>query len=222
LAITGTPEVAQQHLTEAHESTDSQWPRLGFLSPLHPFVDWLVDKVLVHLGRNQAPVVVCDVAHPTFCVQAAFSNGRGQPQLVEWLAVTHADGSSEVTDLFEALDAAGVSADMSNPGANDETMPVAELAKLLPHVVAAARTEIAARREAHDAELVESLEPHVERLREWSQRSNVVAARLDDRRRGERERRIGVIRNDTKALIDSLRTEGEPLIRVLAVLVPRP
>ncbi|MCP4086614.1 MAG: hypothetical protein GY745_16400 [Actinomycetia bacterium] len=39
-------------------------------------IDWLVDKVLVGVGRNQAPVLKAKVPQPIFCVQGQYSNGR--------------------------------------------------------------------------------------------------------------------------------------------------
>ena len=92
---------------------------MGHLSPLHPFVDWLVDKVLVAVGRNEALVMATDVEQPTFCVQGMYSNGRGQPQLVEWLAITvdpHT-GAHAVDDLFAALQRAGVGPTTANAAA---------------------------------------------------------------------------------------------------------
>ena len=34
------------------------WPDIGFLSDQHPVVDWLVDKALSRVRRNEAPVLV--------------------------------------------------------------------------------------------------------------------------------------------------------------------
>ena len=45
------------------------------LSPLHPVIDWAVDKVLVGLDRNTAPVMAADVAAPMVLVQGMYSNG---------------------------------------------------------------------------------------------------------------------------------------------------
>jgi YfiH family protein len=37
------------------------WPDVTFVSDVHPMVEWLVDKVLLRLGRQQAPVLLADV-----------------------------------------------------------------------------------------------------------------------------------------------------------------
>jgi hypothetical protein len=218
LKVTADPFVAERHLAEARRSTDSQWPTVGHLSPLHPFVDWLVDKVLVAIGRNEAPVILADVDQPTFCIQGMYSNGRGQPQLVEWMAVTETLGSTVVVDLFDALHRAGVTAAMPNSG---RSIDLDALAARLPDAVAAARSELESRRGAHDARIEERLNEPQDRLKRWTHASHQLAFDFDERRRRERDDYTRAVRTDTETLIDSLRTAGQPMIRVLAVLVGR-
>jgi len=218
IRITADPTVAQRRLDVARASTDSAWPDVAYLSPLHPLIDWLVDKLLVMVGRNQAPVIRAAVDSPTFCVQGMWSNGQGRPQLVEWLAVTsESDGTHRIEDLFEVLRRAGVGPGMANTGVDVDTTP---LTAELDGVVEASRAELHRRRAAHDARVEELLAAPTERLAEWVQRSNQMAFELDERRRGLKERQVGEVRDDTQSLIASLRTTGDPMIRVLAVLVP--
>jgi hypothetical protein len=218
IKVTANREVAQQRLDAARSSTTSQWPDVAFLSPLHPLMDWLVDKVLVQVGRNQAPVLEAEVAEPAFCVQGLWSNGQGRPQLVEWLAITpKPGGAAAIEDLFDVLERAGVKPRMPNAG---RVPDLGALSGLLSGVVDSARAELGRRRADHDAEVEELLKAPAERLDAWVHQSNQLAFDLDDRRRGSRERHVGEVRNDTRRLIESLRTTGDPMIRVLAVLVP--
>lgn len=214
--LTADRQGAEAHLKRARDSTTSSWPDIGFLSPLHPFLDWLADKVLLAVGRNQAPVVVAGVEHPTFCVQGLYSNGRGQPQLVAWLAVDA--GTGAVDDLFGVLGRAGVRAGMPNPGA---PLDLAPLQAALPAAVASARAELARRKDAHEAALDQRLAEPADRLDSWVTRSRQLAFNLDDRRRRDREHYTRDVAADTTALIQSMRTAGQPLVRVVAVLVPR-
>lgn len=216
LRLTADDHIANQQLARAREDTSSTWPEVGYLSPLHPFVDWLADKVLVAVERNQAPVIMADVASPIFCIQGIYSNGRGQPQLVEWLAVR--PGASEpVGELFQALKEAGVRHDMANPGASVDT---AALAKQLPTVIEAARTELERRRNDREVLIERRLEEHRLRRQRWTQGRMDLEERIDNQAkanalRKDRER----IEGETDRLIESMRTTGRPLIRVLAVLV---
>ncbi|HTN99895.1 MAG TPA: DEAD/DEAH box helicase, partial [Microthrixaceae bacterium] len=218
MKLTADMTVADSQLTRARESTDSQWPTVGYLSPLHPIIDWLVDKVLVMVGRNQAPVLSAAVDAPTFCLQGVWSNGRGRPQLVEWLAVTpNGTESPQIADLFTTLTGAGVGPSMSNTGKLVDTAP---LQTYLPAVVAAARTELKKRRSTHDEHIDQLLAPPRNRLTRWVDESNQLALQLDERPRNQREKYVGEVKESTARLIESLRTTGDPMIRVLAVLVP--
>jgi superfamily II DNA or RNA helicase len=218
IKVTADRDVAQRRLDAARASTDSTWPDVAYLSPLHPLMDWLVDKLLVQVGRNQAPMIEASVDVPTFCVQGLWSNGQGRPQLVEWLAVSPVDGQHRIEDMFEVLRRAGVGPGMPNTGRDLDPAP---LTAALQGVVEASRDELRRRRAEHDARVEELLNPPAQRLGEWVQRSNQLAFQLDDRRRSQRERHVGEVRNDTERLIESLRTTGDPMIRVLAVLVPQ-
>jgi superfamily II DNA or RNA helicase len=216
IRLTGDTHHADVALAHARASTDSQWPAVGYLSPLHPLVDWLVDKVLANIGRNHAPIVVANVDRPTFAVLGSFANGRGQPQLVEWMAVSVGPDGVLVSDLFQTLARAGVAGGMVNPG---QSVSTETLSPHVPIAVAAAREALASRRAEHDKTLAELLSTPSERLSAWRRQSHQLAFALDDKRRRERDRYTSTVTQDTEALIESMRTVGEPLVRVLAVLV---
>ena len=221
LRVTGDVVVAEHALKRARETKKSMWPEIGHLSPLHPFLDWITDKVLVAVGRNQAPVLVGQVEEPVFCVQGLYANGQGRPQLVEWLAVTAEQtepSGHRVEELFAVLDRAGIRAGMTNPGSALDPAP---LRKALPKVLAAARGELAQRRAAHDAKLNELLAEPAQRLDTWEKQSRALALDLPELQRRQRDRYTSTVRDETQATIDSLRTAGEPLVRVLAVIVRR-
>lgn len=221
LKVTGDSHVADEALADARGSSDSQWPTISHLSPLHPLVDWLVDKVLAGLGRNEAPVVVANVDRPTLAILGSYANGRGQPQLVEWMAVSVGPDGTIVSDLFATLERAGVTVDIANPGPLDPEH-VAGLHAHISTAVDAARRELAVRQKDHDATLDEILAAPKHRLDTWRQLSFDAAFGLEGDRRSKRERYTRSVIDDTEALIASLRTSGQPLIRVLAMLVPAP
>lgn len=221
LRLTADRDAANAHLERARNKEDSQWPEIGHLSPLHPLVGWLVDKVLVRVGRNEAPILRAAVDVPTFCVQGVWSNGRGQPQLVDWMGVRlEADGAHSIGDLFETLGAAGVEPSMANPGPVFETDRTL-LQHALPGVIDAVTAELGRRRADHDETVEELLAGPRERLEAWEHRSRQLALVLDqDHRRRQRLRQVDEVTAQTERLIESLRTTGSPLVRVLAVLVP--
>lgn len=218
LKITADTQVANDKLSQAHNDDKTNWPAVSYLSPLHPFVEWLTDKVLVTVGRNEAPAIVANVDQPTFCIQGMHSNGRGQPQLVEWMAVRFDGSTPVVSDLFDALKAANVAPNMINPGI---PLPLEQTAALVPAAVDAARAELDARRAAHDQVIEDRLAEPTARLVAWTNRRHTLSTNLDnEKRRRDADRHTSAVRTDTTELIESLRTKGQPLVRVLAVLMP--
>ncbi len=216
LRLTADPEVAASELARARSDTASSWPTVGYLSPLHPFLDWLVDKVLVSVGRNEALVLRADVERPVFCVQGSYANGRGRPQVVEWLAVSPG-AARPVADLFDALDEAGVGPSMTNPGTD---VDVAAVQALVPAAVELARGALRERREEHDRVVEERLAEPRRRLQEWVRRCRQRERELANEPRARqlaKERRETCERVERE--IESMRTSGDPLVRVLAVLV---
>ncbi|MFI0411324.1 DEAD/DEAH box helicase [Actinomadura sp. 3N508] len=211
MKVTFDMDLARRKLAEARDQK-TLWPDTAYLSDLHPLVDWVTDKVLVQLGRQTAPVIVARVDEPTYLVQGAYSNHFGRPTVVEWMAV--ASGRVLPGKMPGILTAAGVGPDMTNTGRPIDLGP---LTARIPDAVATARRHLEERRAHFDAEIVAPLAEYRDHLESWRQlaldgtpasHQKRAEARVDDT--VERQRR----------LLDSLQTTGEPLLRVLAVVVP--
>lgn len=203
MRVTFSKDLAQRKLSEAEKSKTMLWPAIGYLSDLHPMIEWLTDKVLLRVVRQQAPVLTARVAEPTFLVQGVYSNALGQPTVVEWMAVTGLPGSPKISDMTDALMAAGVGPGMVNTGRFGD---IDALRELVPAAVTAAREHLQRRRDAYDAAVDEPIVAYSERVRKWEQLSlgdvSATAEKLDD-------------------MIAQFHTAGEPLLRILAVLSPQ-
>ncbi|MBE1532627.1 DEAD/DEAH box helicase [Actinomadura algeriensis] len=209
MRVTFDHDLASRKLTEArHHKT--MWPDIAYLSDLHPLVEWVTDKVLVQLGRQTAPVIVAGVDAPTYLVQGVYSNNFGQPTVVEWMAVQ--DGRVLPDTMPDLLAAAGVGPDMANTGRPLDLEP---LQARLPDAVASARRHLDERRAHYDAEIAGPLDDYRRHLASWQQLS-LDGAHVSQRRRD----RVDDTMDRQQRLLDSLQTTGEPLLRVLAVLVP--
>ncbi|MCP3913277.1 MAG: hypothetical protein GY713_20305 [Actinomycetia bacterium] len=125
-------------------------------------------------------------------------------------------GNWMVDDLLPTLERAGVGPGTPNDGVGPDT---SGLHAQLDQVVATARTELDSRRLAHDATIEQLLAEPTERLRSWVGRRHEQGSLVDESRRRERDRYTRDIRTDTEELIESMRTTGQPPVRVLAVLV---
>jgi hypothetical protein len=205
---------AQLSLDEARKSKQTIWPRVGFVSDVHPVVDWLVDKVLIRLGRQQAPVLRATVDTPVFLVQGVYCNQRGQPTLVEWMAVSGLPDAPVVRPMPEVLRQAGIHPEMANPNAPAD---LPGLQALVPAAVAAARDHIAKRLVAWQDRISAPLRDYEGRVNRWEQASLVEdkmpAPLLRHRNQVIRDRAA-----EQRAIAKALDTSGDPLLRVLAVL----
>ncbi|MFF3905388.1 SNF2-related protein [Streptomyces sp. NPDC001848] len=209
MLVTFDRTLALRKLKDAHDSRDTNWPNVSFLTDIHPVVEWLTDKVLVQFGRQEAPVIASPyVRHPTFLVQGIYSNALGRPTVVQWMAVTGLPSTPVVSSLSAALDAAQVDPRLAVTG---EPRDISGLTALVPAAVSAARDHLERSRKAWDALIEEPLAEYRKQLTEWHQDSLPGTA-------GRRRHQIEETAQKQSRLLSELQTTGRPLLRVLAVL----
>ena len=160
MKVTFDRKLAQRKLDEARQ-TKTLWPDIAYLSDLHPMIEWLTDKVLLRITRQQAPVLIADVSEPVFLVQGVYSNALGQPTVVEWMAVTGLPDEPRVAGLTDTLKQAGVGPGMVN---TLQFGDIARLQELVPAAVQAARAHLEERREDYDRTVDEPLNEYRERV----------------------------------------------------------
>ncbi|MGV9222147.1 helicase-related protein [Streptomyces albogriseolus] len=210
MLVTFNRRLAEHSLQRARESSTSSWPEISLLTDLHPVVEWLTDKVLVGMGRQEAPMITANVAEPIYLVQGVYSNKLGRPTVVKWMGVTWREavpgraGEGLVDDdMVSLLRRCGVGPTMANKRRYREPGP---LRADLPHVLDTAEAFLNTHRDAWDEPLREPIEQYKRRLGTWQQ-PTLAGERTKER---------------LADLADSLLTTGRPLLRVLAVLVPDP
>jgi superfamily II DNA or RNA helicase len=213
MKVTFNRGLAQRKLDEARQ-TKTLWPEIAYLSDLHPMIEWLTDKVLLRVPRQQAPVLLADVMRPMFLIQGVYSNALGQPTVVEWMAVTGLPDTPDIDDMTDALTRAGVGPSMVNTLKQGN---LADLQALVPAAVDAARKHLEASRAEYDARVNGPIEEYGNRLGTWEQLS------LDSLMTQPRSKRdqVSETARELRRMTDALRTAGEPLLRVLAVLSPQ-
>ncbi|ROQ35015.1 SNF2 domain-containing protein [Streptomyces sp. PanSC19] len=203
LLVTFNRRLAQHSLQRAREAgSTSSWPEISLLTDLHPVVEWLTDKVLVRLGRQEAPMITAEVAEPTYLVQGVYSNALGRPTVVKWMGVTRSGAVDD--DMVSLLRRSGVGPTMANKLRHRDPAP---LAAAIPAVLEAAEAFMERHRDAWDRPLRESIERHKLRLGDWEQPTLA----------GEHTKR-----RLTDLADDLLTTRQRPMLRVLAVLLPDP
>jgi hypothetical protein len=185
---------------------------IAYLSDLHPMIEWLTDKVLLRIARQQAPVLIADVDEPVFLIQGVYSNALGQPTVVAWMAVTGLPGEPRVASLTDTLKQAGVGPGMVNTLQFGDT---ARLQELVPVAVRAARAHLEARRADYDRTVNEPLNEYRGRVKMWRQDSLID---VPAQSRTRREQQVDATAGQLNKMITELHTAGEPLLRILAVL----
>ncbi|MDX3116720.1 helicase, partial [Streptomyces scabiei] len=218
MKLTFSKKDAADSLKRAREDADSSslWPDAHYVGELHPVMEWITDKVLVQLGRQQALVIQVDrtrLPGPVFLTQGVWSNKDGRPTVVAWLAVDRlglSDQQPRIRELTPTLLAdLGLGPDMPDHFAEGDP---AALRRHVPQAVEATRREMRLRRE--DAEKL------VDRpLREYTQRVGLWRAQTLPGFSGGRTARDRAAENLEEAAA-RLRTTGDPMVRVLAVLEP--
>ncbi|HTJ70692.1 MAG TPA: SNF2-related protein [Actinospica sp.] len=207
LLVTFDKDTARRRLTEALQSSNSQWPSTGYLTDLHPMIEWITDKVLVQLGRHQAPVLRARVGEPTFLIQGTYSNQFGRPTVVEWMAVGVRTGS--VAELLSVLADCGVGPGMPAHAVSDERLTV--LQPLVAEAIDIASRHLMAQRGQYDRQMDELLEEYRDKLDTWHQPSLID---LGETANNQMHRDVAARRE----LLDKLAAHGEPMLRLLAVL----
>ncbi|WCN04296.1 DEAD/DEAH box helicase [Streptomyces sp. M92] len=208
LKVTFNRRLADHSLTRARASATSSWPDISLLTDLHPVMEWLTDKVLIRLDRQEAPVLTADVPEPTYLVQGIYSNALGRPTVVKWMAVT-TDGEVD-DDMVAVLSRAKVGPTMANPGLAHDT---ARLAEAIPGALDIAESFLERHREAWDEPLRAPIEEYKARLGSWEQPTLAAGD-------GSAPTAPPSPRDRLASLADSLLTTGRPMLRVLAVLAP--
>ncbi|MPY59580.1 DEAD/DEAH box helicase [Streptomyces spongiae] len=218
MKLTFSKEDAADSLRRAREEADSTslWPDAHYVGELHPVLEWITDKVLVQLGRQQAPVIQVDrarVPEPVFLTQGVWSNQDGRPTVVAWLAVDRLDRPGQeprVRELTRPLLAElGLGPDMPDHFAQGD---LTELQQQVPAAVDATRREMERRRTEADEHIDRPLREYEESVGRWLEQPlpGFSGGRTARERAAEK----------LEEAATRLRTTGDPMVRVLAVLEP--
>lgn len=210
MVLTFDRALAQRSLQAALNAAVTQWPSVSFLTDIHPVLDWITDKVLVRLGRHEAFVLHARVGKPVFLIQGTYTNRLGRPTVVEWMAVTGMPDQARVEPMQQTLWQAGVGSEMDGMVVSAAT--IRRLQQLVPAAVDEATRYLKARRAEYDQQIAGPLENYRARLNAWKRDALPLA------RTSMQTKRVTDAAYERGALVDALETDGEPMLRLLAVL----
>ena len=199
------------------DETSSSWPEAHYLGPLHPVLDWVSDRALAALSRNEVAAVRGTVDRSMVLLQGTLTNRRGLTVSSLWISVMFLNPDRPESTVVEIHDSAaemlgqhGVTTTMTNPG------PVADvtaLSGLIPHAVAEAR----ARMEGQFALAADAARRQVEawssRVEDWTHEADALIQRSEIK-----QRRVGV---EEEKRLAAGREPDRQLVRPLLVVVPQ-
>jgi hypothetical protein len=225
LLLAVTEDAGKESLRRATQGSapgdqTTQWPQAHYLSPLHPVLDWAVDRALMRLGRNQVPVATAAVEHPTAIVLGTLTNRRGQVVLRSVVGMEFfAPGVAPLIhqDVAELLEQVGFRKGGVNTGTPLDLAAhrglVREGVEQMTRYMGVLKTERA------DL-LSEPLKEAARGIAAWRRASEVLATQLAPTQAARVRRRIAQHGTDAHELVQSLNARADPMVRVLLVLLP--
>ena len=208
---------------------EASWPQCHYLWPQHPIVDWLIDRVLTAFGRHRAPAIECPYLEPgekAFILTGLIPNRKGQALLTDWQVVAQNPGQELRLEPFEEFISRAKLRAESLPN-RGRTVDLDPLQALLPQAVAVMRRHMIERQGHFAAEMNDRLAQtlaDLQRLQEKQMeqlelRLEKLVEGVRDSRRAQRSRQIHKVFDDYRLWVeDTLTTEPEPYIRVLAAV----
>ena len=199
------------------DESSSSWPEAHYLGPLHPVIDWVADRAMASLGRNQVFAARGDVDHPTILLLGTLTNRRGQVVASSYLNAEFPNPANSAFCMVTPHESAaamaaavGYTATASNPG------PVAGTGTLQPLIVHAVRSAAA----EMAAVFAAAQDAITERVEEWSRRVTDWTAEADAliQRSALRQRRVSI--QEEQAIAARMVPERQ-LVRPLLVVVPQ-
>ena len=205
-------EGKNQLVAALSKESSSTWPEAHFLGPLHPVLDWIGDRALAELGRNEVFAVRGSVEITTVLTHGVLTNRKGQVVASAFVLVQVPNPdkpdfapAEAVTDVGEAWDRLGV-ADV-NTGAVD----VSGLGGVVAVAVRAAEHTMIGQTESAEKAVHDRVAAWQRRVQEWEHESDALVQRSEIK-----DRRSAV--DDERRIADDMLPE-QRLVRPLLVVV---
>ena len=234
LVLTADKQRFEEEIRRSRQD-ENAWPKLHFLWPQHPAIQWLQDRLLAQVARHSAPVLALPEspqvtqamqgADSVFLVSGLIPNRKAHPVIWQWFAVRCSAGA--VLDVQPAEDW------LSNLQLNTrlpnraEPISLAPLEALRQPVISAVSAQMAQLQQAFSAARQPELEQQLAGLQALKGRQlqqldlqlqgSGQAEHFKLARREERSARIEQIFADYQTWVrDTLSIEPVPFIQIIA------
>lgn len=234
LVLTADKQRFEEEIRRSRQD-ENAWPKLHYLWPQHPAIQWLQDRLLAQVARHSAPVLALPEspqvtqamqgADSVFLVSGLIPNRKAHPVIWQWFAVRCSAGA--VLDVQPAEDW------LSNLQLNTrlpnraEPISLAPLEDLRQPVISAVSAQMAQLQQAFSAARQPELEQQLAGLQALKGRQlqqldlqlqgSGQAEHFKLARREERSARIEQIFADYQTWVrDTLSIEPVPFIQIIA------
>ncbi len=230
--LTDDIETIKDEISRSRQD-ENAWPKIQYLWPLHPLLEWLDDRMLASVGRHQAPVIIMpeglESGEVVFIISGLVPNRKSHPLIYEWLGVRFSNGSFKQIEPFtETLQRTGLgSRAIPNTG---KEVDIQVLQALLPKAVEKARNCVVEKRDIFEADINKKLNRQLEELEalrnaqyrqlELNLGSSKLADTVKESRKAQRTQEIDRIFDQYIEWVeDTMTTEQHPYMQVVSVLV---
>lgn len=215
---------------------ENAWPKLHYLWPQHPAIQWLQDKLLAQVARHSAPVLalpdidrvsqLMQAGETVFLVSGLIPNRKAHPVIWKWFAIKIRNGA--VTDI-EPAEAWLQRLQLDNRLPNRaQPLDTALLERFRPAVITAARNQMQQLQQDYIATHRPQLERKLGELKalKWRQVNQLdlqfegsnQAEHFKAARKEERLKRIEKVFADYQTWVQDTHTiEPVPFIQIIAV-----
>ncbi len=232
VVLTTRPQELQQEV-ERSRRRKQQGLELEYLWPLHPLVEWLVDRGLATFARHQAPVLKLSAGlepgEVVMVLQGTIPNRSGQPVIQEWVGVRFL-GTGLKVEAVEPFAQIARRLQLGERAYPNRQLPVPESLWLQRgQAVREAHAYLLQRRQEWIARMEPQLAEQSERLQRlrvkqeeqlrqnFEQDGSVVSVKAEKLRQGElRVQRL--FDSHQRYVEDVMTTEEAPYLKLLAVL----
>ena len=226
LRLTRQRALIQNEIADCRKQ-ESNWPQLHYLWEMHPFVEWLNDRVTVSFGRHEAPVLTLNTLGSKdryYLFSGLFPNRKGHPLVWEWVLAHYYDNRFQsMVGLEDFLTLSRF--DQQSFANAQQPVPTDDLNSQLPEAVQHMRTFMQQQNRHFTQRYQKSLQQHLADLKrlEGKQQQQLVLRFGENPTGSEQQehdrqaRRIHTVFDGyTRWIEDTLTLSDTPYIQVLA------
>lgn len=234
LVLTADKQRFEEEIRRSRQD-ENAWPKLHYLWPQHPAIQWLQDKLLAQVARHSAPVLLLpdtdnvkqalQPGESVFLVSGLIPNRKAHPVIWEWFAIKCRNGG--VTDIQPAeawLQQLQLDSRLPNRGQPGD---LHALEDMRCRVIEAAKAEMEQRQKAYANSREPDLEQQLAEIRALKDRQihqldlqlegSKQAEHFKTARREERLNRIEKVFADYQTWVRDTHTiEPVPYIQIIA------